>query len=89
MAAEAREQADGLRQQLAGLEATGTAQSAEVTTLREALVSQQSLAANLTVLVDETDLPFPDNAFDRVVLMHALEHAEAFVRRGVLWTLPR
>lgn len=30
----------------------------------------------LTTLVDETDLPLPDLAFDRVLLVHALECAE-------------
>ncbi len=30
----------------------------------------------LTTLVDETDLPLPDLAFDRVVIVHALECAE-------------
>ena len=31
---------------------------------------------SLTALVDETDLPFADLAFDRVLLVHALEYAE-------------
>lgn len=30
----------------------------------------------LAVLVDEADLPFPDRAFDRVLVVHALECAE-------------
>ncbi len=34
-------------------------------------------AANRTVLVDEVDLPFPDNAFDRIILAHAVENAES------------
>ncbi len=34
-------------------------------------------AANRAVLVDELDLPFPDNAFDRVLLVHAVENAES------------
>jgi SAM-dependent methyltransferase len=33
--------------------------------------------ANRTVLVDEDDLPFPDNAFDFVLLVHAIENAES------------
>jgi SAM-dependent methyltransferase len=32
---------------------------------------------NHSVLVDELDLPFPDNAFDRIVLVHAVENAES------------
>jgi SAM-dependent methyltransferase len=32
---------------------------------------------NRTTLVEEADLPLPDLAVDRVVLVHALEHAEA------------
>lgn len=31
---------------------------------------------SLTTLVDETELPFPDVSFDRVLLVHALESAE-------------
>ncbi len=31
---------------------------------------------NLSTLVDETDLPFPDFSFDNVVLVHGLEGAE-------------
>jgi SAM-dependent methyltransferase len=34
-------------------------------------------APNLSVLVDELDLPFADNAFDRIVLVHAVENAES------------
>lgn len=34
-------------------------------------------AANRAVLVDETDLPFADNSFDRVLLVHAVENAES------------
>jgi SAM-dependent methyltransferase len=34
-------------------------------------------APNRAVLVDEVDLPFPDNAFDRVILAHAVENAES------------
>ncbi len=30
----------------------------------------------LTALVEETELPFPDLSFDRVVLVHSLEYAE-------------
>ncbi|MFM2128581.1 MAG: hypothetical protein RL477_127 [Pseudomonadota bacterium] len=33
--------------------------------------------ANRAVLVDELDLPFPDNAFDRILLVHAVENAES------------
>jgi SAM-dependent methyltransferase len=33
--------------------------------------------ANRTVLVDEDDLPFPDNAFDLVLMVHAVENAES------------
>lgn len=29
-----------------------------------------------TVLVDEADLPFPDNSIDRILLVHGLEHSE-------------
>lgn len=29
-----------------------------------------------TVLVDEADLPFPDNSIDRILLVHGLEHTE-------------
>jgi SAM-dependent methyltransferase len=29
-----------------------------------------------TVLVDEADLPFPDNSMDRILLVHGLEHSE-------------
>ncbi|MDH3240794.1 MAG: class I SAM-dependent methyltransferase [Alphaproteobacteria bacterium] len=29
-----------------------------------------------TVLVDEADLPFPDNSMDRILLVHGLEHTE-------------
>jgi SAM-dependent methyltransferase len=29
-----------------------------------------------TVLVDEGDLPFPDNSMDRILLVHGLEHTE-------------
>lgn len=32
---------------------------------------------NRTTLVDECDLPFPDNAFDRVLLVHSVENAES------------
>lgn len=31
---------------------------------------------NRTVLVDEADLPFPDNSIDRIVLVHAIENTE-------------
>lgn len=50
VATDAREQAEALRLQIAAMEAPGGAQSDEVTTLREALQSQQVIAANLTVL---------------------------------------
>jgi SAM-dependent methyltransferase len=33
--------------------------------------------ANRSILIDEVDLPFADNAFDRVILAHALENAES------------
>lgn len=33
--------------------------------------------ANRSVLVDEQDLPFPDNAFDLILLVHAVENAES------------
>ncbi len=36
--------------------------------------------ANRTVLVDEEQLPFRDNLINRVVLLHALEHAESQAR---------
>lgn len=32
--------------------------------------------ANLTLLSDETDLPFPDNSMQRVLVVHALENSE-------------
>ena len=32
--------------------------------------------AGMTVLADETELPFPDNSIDRVLLVHALESSE-------------
>lgn len=31
---------------------------------------------NRTVLVDEADLPLPDNSMDRIILLHALENSE-------------
>ena len=34
-------------------------------------------ALNRSVLVDELELPFPDNSFDRIVLVHAVENAES------------
>lgn len=34
-------------------------------------------APNHAALVDECDLPFPDSAFDRIVLAHAVENAES------------
>lgn len=34
-------------------------------------------APNRAVLVDELELPFPDNAFDRILLVHAVENAES------------
>ena len=34
-------------------------------------------APNRTALVDELDLPFPDNFFDRILLVHAVENAES------------